>query len=141
MAGAVFGEVRVSLFVAGAVFGEVQVSLFVAGAVFGEIWNDSRSAKCCIFQYKMLVVGVKSNLGCEAGCGLTVSWSDHARIMVGSFSDRPRIGNDVSSVFSRLRTDGFMVGSCSDHGRIILGSWSDRPRIGNDVSSVFSKFL
>ena len=65
---------------AGAAFGEVQVSLFVAGAVFGEIWNDSRSAKCCIFQYKMLVVGVKGNLGCEAGCGLTVSWSDHARI-------------------------------------------------------------
>ena len=64
------------LFVAGAVFGEVEVSLFVAGAVFGEIWNDSRSAKCCIFQYKMLVVGVKSNLGCEAGCGLTVLWSD-----------------------------------------------------------------
>ena len=59
---------------AGAVFGEVQVSLFVAGAVFGEIWNDSRSAKCCIFQYKMLVVvGVKGNLGCEAGWGLTVS--------------------------------------------------------------------
>ena len=84
MAGAVFGEVQVSLFVAGAVFGEVQVSLFVAGAVFGEIWNDSRSAKCCIFQYKMLVVGVKGHLGCEAGCGLTVSWSDHARIMLGS---------------------------------------------------------
>ena len=80
MAGAVFGEVQVSLFVAGAVFGEVQVSLFVAGAVFGEIWNDSRSAKCCIFQYKTLVVGVKSNLGREAGCGLTVSWSDHGRI-------------------------------------------------------------
>ena len=65
---------------AGAVFGEVRVSLFVAGAVFGEIWNDSRSAKRCIFQYKMLVVGVKGNLGCEAGCGLAVSWSDHARI-------------------------------------------------------------
>ena len=84
VAGAVFGEVQMSLFVAGAVFGEVQVSLFVAGAVFGEIWNDSRSAKCCIFQYKMLVVGVKGNLGCEAGCGLTViilgSWSDHGRI-------------------------------------------------------------
>ena len=43
---------------AGRVFGEVQVSLFVAGAVFGEIWNDSRSAKCCIFQYKMLVVAM-----------------------------------------------------------------------------------
>ena len=69
---------------AGAVFGEVRVSLFVAGAVFGEILNDSRSAKCCIFQCKMLVVGVKGNLGCEAGCGLTVSWSDHARIILGS---------------------------------------------------------
>ena len=42
------------------------------------------------------------NLGCEAGCGLTVSWSDHARIMLGSWSDRPRIGNDVSSVFSKF---------------------------------------
>ena len=73
-----------TFFVAGAVFGEVRASLFVAGAVFGEIWNDSRSAKCCIFQYKMLVVGVTGNLGCEAGCGLTVSWSDHARIILGS---------------------------------------------------------
>ena len=36
------------------------------------------------FPYKMLVVGVKSNLGREAGCGLTVSWSDHSRIMLGS---------------------------------------------------------
>ena len=78
---------------AGAVFGEVEMSLFVAGAVFGEIWKDSRSAKCCIFQYKMLVVGVKSNLGCEAGCGVTVSWSDHSRIMVG---------NDVSAVFEKF---------------------------------------
>ena len=86
----------------GAVFGEVEVSLFVAGAVFGEIWNDSRSAKCFIFQYKMLVVGVKSSLGCEAGCGVTVSCSDHARIMVGSCSDRPRIGNDISAVFEKF---------------------------------------
>ena len=29
---------------AGAVFGEVQMSLFVAGAVFGEILRDSRVA-------------------------------------------------------------------------------------------------
>ena len=83
---------------AGAVFGEVEVSLFVAGAVFGEIWKDSRSAKCCIFQYKMLVVGVKSNLSCEAGCGVTVSWSDHSRIMVGSFSDG-RIGPALEMTF------------------------------------------
>ena len=78
-------------FVAGAALGEVAVPLFAACEVFGEIWNDSRSAKCCIFQCKMLVVGVKSNLGCEAGCGRTVS-----------FSDRPCIVNDVSSVFSKF---------------------------------------
>ena len=42
-------------FVAGSVlFGEVGVSLFVAGAAFPEILGDnSRSAKCCIFPYKM----------------------------------------------------------------------------------------
>ena len=34
MAGAVFGDVGVSLFVAGAAFGDVGVSLFVAGAVY-----------------------------------------------------------------------------------------------------------
>jgi len=45
------------------------VSFFVAGAVFGEMWNDRRSAKCRNLQYKMRVVGVKGNLGCEAGCG------------------------------------------------------------------------
>ena len=39
----------------------------------------------------MLVASLKSNLGCEAGCGLTVSWSDHGRIMVGSWSDHGRI--------------------------------------------------
>ena len=86
---------------AGAVFGEVEVSLFVAGAAFGEIWNDSRSAKCCIFQYKMLVVGVKSNLGCEAGCGVTVSFSDHSRNGLGMVSDRSRIVIDVSSVLEK----------------------------------------
>ena len=92
VSGALFGDVQASLFVAGAVFGEVEVSLFVAGAVFGEIWNDSRSAKCCIFQYKMPVVGVKSNLGCEAGCGVTVSFSDHSRIILGMVSEWSRIG-------------------------------------------------
>ena len=45
---------RVILRGRGSIFREVRVSLFVAGAVFGEIWNDSRSAKRCIFQYKML---------------------------------------------------------------------------------------
>ncbi len=100
--GAIFDEVQSSLFVAGAVFGEVAVSFFVAGAAFCEIWIDSRSAKCCIFQYKMLLMSVKGNLGCEAGCGLTVSLSDHGRIMVGSLSDRSRIVNDTSPVFGKF---------------------------------------
>ena len=43
-----------SFCVAGAVFGEVGVSLFVAGAAFRAILGDSRSAKCCIFQYKIV---------------------------------------------------------------------------------------
>ena len=50
MAGAVLGEVQVSLFVAGAVLGEVVVSLFVAGAVFGESLNVRLGAKRCILQ-------------------------------------------------------------------------------------------
>ena len=88
---------------AGAVFGEVEASLFVAGAVFGEIWNDSRSAKCCIFQYKMPVVGVKSNLGCEAGCGVTVSFSDPARIILGMVSEWSRIGlGSVAHCFGEM---------------------------------------
>ena len=85
VAGALFGEVQVSLFVARAVLDEVQLSLFAAGAVFCEIWDDSRSAKCCIFPYKMLMTSAKSNLGCAGGCGLT---GFHARIMLGTVSER-----------------------------------------------------
>ena len=105
-----------SLFVAGAVFGEVQVSLFVAGAIsFGGrrkskchfswqaqylvkskclfSWQAQYFVKfgmiagarnCCIFQYKMLVVSAKSNIGLG-------SCSDHGRNGLGSCSDRPRI--------------------------------------------------
>ena len=50
MAGAVLGDVQVSLFVAGAVLGEVVVSLFVAGAVFGESLTVRLGAKRCILQ-------------------------------------------------------------------------------------------
>ena len=67
VSGAVFGDLGVSLFVAGAAFGDVGASLFVAGAVFGQIWVDSRSAKCCNFQYKMRLRCAKSNLGERAG--------------------------------------------------------------------------
>ena len=84
---------------AGAVLGEVQVSLFVVGAVLGEIWKDRRSAKGCIFQYKPLVRSAKSDLCCVAGCGLTETVSER---VIGSCSDRPRLGNDVSPVFRKF---------------------------------------
>ena len=48
---------------AGAVFGDVELSLFVAGAVFGEIWNDSPSAKCSpnsVFNTWVLTVSEKA---------------------------------------------------------------------------------
>ena len=54
VAGALFGDVQVSLFVAGAVFGEVEVSLFVAGAVFGEIWNIAGARNVVFFNTKCL---------------------------------------------------------------------------------------
>ena len=48
---------RLHFSMAGAVFAGVGVSLFVAGAALGEISIDSRSAKCCIFPYKMRLQG------------------------------------------------------------------------------------
>ena len=42
-----------SFFVAGAIFGEVGASLFMAGAALPEILGDSRSAKRCNFPYEI----------------------------------------------------------------------------------------
>ena len=74
VAGAAFGDVAVSLFVARAVFGDLGVSLFVAGAVFGEIWVDSRSAKCYNLSEARKVI---SSNGRALDDGLC---SDHGRI-------------------------------------------------------------
>ena len=96
VAGAIFvGEVHVSLFVPGAAFGEVHVSLFVASAACGEIWNDSRSGKRCNFQWNLLLASAKSSLGGAAGCGLRFL----GRIMVGTVSDRSRIGRALEMTF------------------------------------------
>ena len=84
---------------AGAVLGEVQVSLFVVGAVLGEIWKDSRSAKCCIFQYKTPVRSAKSSLCCAAGCGLTETVSERSRNLIGTVSERSRIGRALEMTF------------------------------------------
>ena len=58
---------RDSFCVAGAVFGEVGVSLFFAGAALREIWIDRRSAKCCIFPYKMRLQDGTSKVSEAAG--------------------------------------------------------------------------
>ena len=53
----------------------------------------------------MLLGSSTRNLTCEAGCGLRFS----ARIVLGLWSDRPRIGNDigndVSAVFRKFLPD------------------------------------
>ena len=41
--------------------------LFVAGAALGEILIDSRSAKCCIFPYKMRLQGGTRKVSEAAG--------------------------------------------------------------------------
>ena len=94
VAGTIFGDVAVSLFVAGTAFGDVAVSLFVAGAVFGQIRVDSRSAKCCNFQYKMRCRGGKSKLCERTGSVLQF----HGRIMLESSATV----NDASTFFGKF---------------------------------------
>ena len=65
-------------FVAGAIFGEVGVSLFVAVAAFREILGDSQSAKFCIFPYKMRLQGLRTGRVRDFMVG---SCLDHARIV------------------------------------------------------------
>ena len=78
---------RDSFCVAGAVFGEVGVWLFVAGAAFRAILGDSRSAKCCIFPYKMRLQDGTSKVSEAAGA----RWRFYRRIMFGLCSDYRRI--------------------------------------------------
>ena len=54
------------IFVAGAIFGEVGVLLFVAAA-FLEVLGDSRSAKCYIFPCKMRLQDGTSKVSDAAG--------------------------------------------------------------------------
>ena len=49
----------------------------------------------------MLLRSPKSNLTYEAGCGLRFC----ARIVLGSWSDRLRIGNDISPVLGKFLPD------------------------------------
>ena len=62
----------------------------IAGARNVVFFNTNRSS------------GARKVTGCVAGCGLTQTVSDHARNGLGTVSDRPRIGNDVSAVFRKF---------------------------------------
>ena len=87
--------------VAGAVFAEVGVWLFVAGAAFGDILEDSRSAKCCIFQYK-IVFKVGRVRSPKRRVRDAIFWSDCRRIIVGLSSDYPRIVFILAEAIQRV---------------------------------------
>ena len=102
---------------AGAVFDEVGVSLFVACAAFREIWEIAGVAKCCIFHTK-----------CVSKMGRVRSPKRRVRdvdFMVGLSSDSVRIvfilaEARVRSPKRRVRDVDFMVGLSSDSFRIVF---------------------
>ena len=77
----------------------------MAGAAFGDILGDRRSAKCCIFQYKIV-----SEIGRVRSPKRRVrdddfilgSWSDHGRIILGLSSDSPRIVFILAEAIQRV---------------------------------------
>ena len=108
MAGAVLGEVQVSLFVAGAVLGEVQVSLFVAGAVLGDV------------QVALFVAGVVFG---EVVVSLFVAGAVFGESLTVFYNRKCFWGpRKVTSLARRVAVCVFILGPFSDHGRIMVGS-------------------
>ena len=118
-----------SFCVAGAVFGEVRVGLFVTGAALRDILGDSRSAKCCILQYKIV-----SKLGRVRSPKRRVRDDD---FIVGY----PRIIVE-SSFYWRKHFREFQMKSWASRFRGRRSIWWGwrvtlvAPRIGNEVSYV-----
>ena len=89
VAGAIFGQGGLWLFVAGAVFAllkECDISWQVQ-LVFPKISEDSRSAKCCIFSYFFIQNASPrwDELGLRSGgCEITILSSDYPRNVVES---------------------------------------------------------
>ena len=106
---------RDSFCVAGAVFAEVGVSLFVAGAAFGDILGDSRSAKCCIFQYKIVseIGRVRSPKRRVRDDDFILGLcSDYPRNILGMSSNRLSIGGSNSRSFRcNLELKDFVAGA------------------------------
>ena len=100
-----------SFCVAGAVFGEVRVGLFVTGAALRDILGDSRSAKCCILQYKIV-----SKMGRVRSPKRRVRDDDfivgYRQIIVGLSSNRLSIGGSTSGSFRwNLELQDFVAGA------------------------------
>ena len=128
-----------SFCVAGAVFGEVGGWLFMTGAALRDILGDSRDAKCCILQYKIV-----SKLGRVRSPKRRVRDDD---FIVGY----PRISSDIlgyprimveSSFYWRKHFRDFPRKSWPSRFRGRRSIWWGwrvtwlAPRIGNDVSYV-----
>ena len=62
----------------------------MASAAHRDILGDSRTAKCCILQYK-IGPGRSPKRRVRDDDFILGSWSDHGRSMVGLLSDYPRI--------------------------------------------------
>ena len=97
--------------VAGAVFGEVGGWLFVAGAALRDIVGDSRSAKCCILQCKIV-----PKIGPGRSPKRRVRDDDfifgYPRIMLGLSSNRLSIGGSTSGSFRwNLEVPDFVAGA------------------------------
>ena len=69
----------------------------IAGAGNVVIFN-----RICSWRVRKVALAARRVQFCVFRVG---SWSDHSRIMVGTVSDRSRIGNDVSPVFNYFLSD------------------------------------
>ena len=67
--------------------------------------RDSRCTKPCVFPYKVRPRTSMIYLCGATGARRSRVWSDHVRIMLGSWSDRFRIVNGVSPVFRACAVD------------------------------------
>ena len=87
----------------------------MAGAAFGDILGDSRSAKCCIFQYEIVfkVGRVRSpKRRVRDDDFILGSWSDYPRIMVGLSWNHLYIGgSNLESFRCNLELKDFVAGA------------------------------
>ena len=115
--------------VAGAIFGEVGGWLFVIGAALRGILGDSRDAKCCILQYKIV-----SKMGRVRSPKRRVRDDD---FILGLSSDYPRIVFLLAEAFREFPLKSWA--SRFRGRRSIWWGWRVTwlaPRIGNDASYV-----